>query len=421
MHTRREFGALSAAALALAGCTGSSSAADASTLTVSTWTANEPGIAQWWPELVEEFEARHSGVSVDLRQVAFADYVTQLTTQLIAGSAPEVIHVPTPTSTLPAWAEAELLRDAEGALARTDVPQQWPETQGVMAWNGTAYGALLVDYGYVLFYNEALLDQAGVGVPTSSEELVAAAEAVTAADGEALGFAIVDDNSDNFIREALVFVAGVGAPWILDGRWNLTDGQVVQAIDHWRVLGRDHSPKGTDIGQKREAFLSGNVAMMIEGPFYYATVHSSADADLLDVLKVAAPPFEHQPKDVSHGLSIPADIGQDKIPLAQSFLELAVSEEMMSRYAELVTSPVARPGAADSLRSQEETTPIAEASEVEEAIPLVDPDWQGLRGDYTTFSTLASEHLSQLLRSDVGTETVLAEFQQALIEGDLAP
>lgn len=421
MHTRREFGALSAATLALAGCTSGGSGNDASRLTVSTWTANEPGIAQWWPELVEAFEAQHSGVTVDLRQVAYADYVTQITTQLIAGSAPEVIHMPTPTSTLPAWAEAGLLRDAETLLARTDIPQQWPETQGVMAWNGTAYGALLVDYGYVLFYNEELLDQAGVGVPTTSEQLVNAAEAVTAANGDALGFAIADDNSDNFIREALVFVAGADAPWIRDGQWNFTDAQVIDAIDHWRVLGRDNSPKGTDVGQKRESFLTGNVAMMIEGPFYYATIQSSAEPGLKDVLKVATPPFGHQPKDVSHGLSIPADITGDKVPLAQRFIELAVSEELMSRYAELVTSPVARPGAADSLRARGSTTPIADASEAEDVVPLVDPEWQGLRGDYATFSSLASEYLSQLLRSDVDTETVLAEFQQALIEEGVAP
>lgn len=425
MFTRRELPAVavagSAAALGLAGCSGGNSAHDLSRLRVSTWTANEPGLSDWWPELVEAFEAQHDGVSIDLRQVAFADYITQITTQLIAGSAPEVIHVPTPTSTVPAWADAGLLRDMKEDLARTDVPGIWPAAQDVMGWEGTDYGALLVDYGYVLFYNESLLDEAGVGVPITPEELLSAAEAVTTGEGDALGFAITDDNSDNFIREALVFMAGMGAPWIREGRWNLGDTEVIQAVELWRDLGRNHSPKGTDVGQKREAFLAGNVAMMIEGPFYFATIQSSADPGMKDVLKVAAPPFAHQPQDVSHGLSIPADIAEEMAPLARSFVELAISETMMRRYSELVTSPVARPGAADGLRDDEATRPIAEASEPENGVPLVNPASQGLRGDYSTFSGLAAEHLSQLLRSDVSTSIVLTEFQQALTEEGVRP
>lgn len=428
MYTRRDFAAATAAssvvALALGACTGDAGKPGAGgpiELTVSTWTANEPGLADWWPELVEEFEARNQGVTVDVRQVAYADYVTQITTQLIAGSGPEVIHVPTPTSTLPAWADAGLLSEADSYLAQTDVLDQWPDTQDVMSWNGTNYGALLVDYGYVLFYNEELLEQAGVGVPSTPEELLEAAEAVTSMGGDALGFAVTDDNSANFIRDALVFVAGTGAPWIRDGAWNLTDPQVVQAFEYWRVLGSEYSPKGTDVGQKREAFLAGNVAMMIEGPFYYATIQSSAEPDMLEALKVTAPPFEHQPTDVSHGLVIPADIDVEVAEVAQDFIELAVSEQMMERYAQLVSSPVARPGAAESLRDDEATVPIADASEAENSTPLVDPELQGLRSAYTTFSELAAEHLSQLLRGGASTSSVLEEFEKALIAEGVTP
>src|SRR5690625_2635531 len=273
---------------------------DPITLTVSTWTANEPGLSDWWPALVEGFEETHDNITVEVQQIAFADYITQITTQLTASSAPEIIHVPLPTTTLPAWAEAGFLADLDGFLGETDILDVWPESQGVMAWDGINYGVLLVDYGYVLFYNEKLLSEAGVDVPTTPDELRDAAKAVTDMPGDAYGYAITDDNSPNFVRDALVFVTGMEAPWVKDESWNLTDPAVGEAFDLWRLLGSEYAPEGTDIAQKRESFLTGSAAMMIEGPFYYATVEDSADAELLESLHITENPFPTQPGDVSH-------------------------------------------------------------------------------------------------------------------------
>lgn len=423
MHPRKTLitaAIATASVVALTACSGGSGEGDGSVeLTVSTWTANEPGLEDWWPELIEEFEAANEGVTVELQQIAYADYDTQITTQLTAQSAPEVIHVPTPTTTLPAWAEAGFLADLDAFLGTTDILEEWPDSQGVMAWDGTNYGALLVDYGYTLFYNEALLEEAGQEVPTTAEELLTAAQAVTDLPGDELGFAITADSSPNFLRDALVFVTGMEAPWIQDGAWNLTDPAVVEAFDVWRTLGADLSPQGTDIGQKREAFLTGNVAMMIEGPFYYSTIASSADESLVDSLHLATAPFSTQPGDVSHGLSIPAGLDDETQAAAESFVEFAASEEMMTSYSELVTSPVARPGAAEGLREDPETAPVADAAE--DAVPIVSPELEGLRANYADFAGLAADHLQQLLQSDAPTEDVLAQFEQALTDAEITP
>ena len=67
------------------------------------------------------------------------------------------------------------------------------------------------------------------------------------------GFAITDDHSPNFVRDALEFVTGMGGEWGRDGRWNWTDPKVVAALDLWRKLARDYSPKGTDINANTQS------------------------------------------------------------------------------------------------------------------------------------------------------------------------
>lgn len=416
-----------AAAAAVALMTGCASAAepadgDPVTLRISTWTAEEPGLKDWWPEVISGFEAEHENVTVELQQIPFADYITTLTTQLTAGgrSAPEIIHIPRPTTTLPAWAEAGFLLDLDSFLDDTGVAAEWPSTQGVMAWDGVNYGLLLVDYGYVLYVNEQMLADAGITeIPRTPEEVVAAAKAVTETSSGKFGFATVQDSSPNLFRDALMWVVGTDAPWVEDGAWNLTDPAVVDAFDTWRTLSKDYAPVGTDLTQSREAFTTGNVAMMYEGPFFYSAARANAPADIVDSLRVAVPAFDVTPGDVSHGLSIQAGLGDAMTELAQEFLTYAASETSMVSYSELVLSPVTRPGASDGLRADPLTAPIADAQDSK--IPLIDPTLYGLRASYNQFTEIATVTLQQMLSGNLPTAQLLEELQANLDNAGITP
>lgn len=369
--------------------------------------------------LIAGFEAEHIGVTVRLREIAYADYQQQLTTQLMAGAAPDVVHVPTPTTTLPVWAEAGFLLDMDSFLAGTDMLDTWPATQKVMTWGGKNYGVLLVDYGYVLFYNEAILAKAGVAVPNTPEELLDAARQIAELGGDQMPFAITADNSANFIRDALVFTTGMGAHWVAGGKWAFTDPNVVKALDLWRTLGRDYSPQGTDIAQKREAFLTGNVAMMIEGPFYQATVKKTASAQLVDSLHIAKTPFATNPGDVSHGFSVPDGLDTQKQALALEFVKYATSMPMMEAYSSLVGSPVTHPGADHALLEDEETAVIATVAE--DMTLLIDPALEGLRSQYFDFTQIAGTSFHKLLMGTDETTAILEALQTELEKAGIKP
>ena len=195
----------------------------AQTLKLTTWTATSPGFQEWWPQVESSFEAAHPGVDIQIENIAFADYIRTLTTRFVAGSAPEIVHIPLPTINLPAWAEAGFLAPVDDRLAGTEYEADWPDAQEAIEWKGTSYGLLTVSYGFNFFYNERMFREAGVALPTTPDELRAAAEALTK-DGK-YGFAVTDDNTVNFMRDALEFVTGFGGEWAKDGSWNWTDRQ----------------------------------------------------------------------------------------------------------------------------------------------------------------------------------------------------
>lgn len=388
------------------------------TLTLSTWAHTEQ-TGVWFDEIIPAFEKANPGITIDIQQIAFADYISTVTTQSVAGAGPDIVHVPTPVSSLPAWADAGFLEPLDDFIKKTDVPEEWPASQAAMEWNDTTYGVLAVDYGYTLFYNEALLAEAGVDVPTTAEELVAAAKAVTDLPGDVFGYAITDDNTANFVRDALVFTAGMEAEWIKDGEWNFASDDVVDALDTWRELGTRYSPVGTNFAAKRESFLNGNSAMMIEGPFYYSTVQATADPSIVDSLKIAKAPFEVNPGDVSHGFSMAADLDENTRAAAEKFLEFVISDESLTQYSEIVASPTARAGSADALLEDPLTAPIVEAWE--NSTPIVDLTSKGVRSDYAKFADVVGAQLHVLLQGDSSTKDVLKELDKKLTDAGLEP
>lgn len=375
------------------------STASAKDVTVTTWTAEQPGISDWWKTLKKKFEADHPGVGLKVENIGFGDYVRTLTTRLIAGSPPTVVHVPLPILTLPAWADAGFLAPLDDEIKGTDIATSWSPNQAAMAWKGINYGVLTANYGYLFFVNEKMFKDAGIAIPKTPDDVLAAAKALTK-DGK-YGFALTNDNTVNFMRDALEIVTGVGGVWVKDGKWNFTDPKVVQGIDMWRDLALNYAPKGTDIGAKHQAFYDGNVAMMIENASIWAQVSTQAKPDLKPELHLVPMPFPVWPGDVSHGFSIPTGLSEEDSKLAWELIKTITSPDLMRAYVDLVHAPVARPNVDESLKATPDTTIIAEGAAKAEVI--IPNEYYGVRANYAEFSTELTNALRAILQ---GTPTV---------------
>ncbi len=409
----RQLGSLATAVALMAGVTASASAR---TLNLTTWTATSPGFQEWWPLVKKKFEAEYPGNELKIENIAFGDYVRTLTTRFVAGSPPQIVHVPLPTINLPAWADAGFLKKIDDRIAGTEYAKQWPAGQAAMQWKGATYGLLTVQYGFNFFYNAKMFRDAGIAVPRTKEDLIAAAKALTK-NGK-YGFALTDDNTVNFMRDALEFVTGLGGQWGKDGNWNWTEPKVVAAIELWREIALNYAPKGTDINAKRQAFYDGNVAMMIENPSVWPNVAAAAKRDILGDLHLGPMPFEYVPGDVSQGYSLPDTLDPEATKLAWQLIELIAAPELMKSYVELVKTPAARETANEALKATPDTTMIAEANQ--KAVPIIPNDYYGVRLRYADFSTAVTNALRSVLQGQP-VPAALQTLQQKLIAQGINP
>ena len=166
--------ATTAATLALAGCSGGSSSESGGqsdteglgsagdvTITYSNFISNG-GNEENLQTIVTAFEAENPGIKVKVLTTDYANYFTQLQTDLSAGTQADVFDVDTGTfANLQASGVLAEFQGVDSSLYRQSVLD-------VYDVGGVQYGLPTSFSDVVLFYNKALFDAAGVDYPTDS-------------------------------------------------------------------------------------------------------------------------------------------------------------------------------------------------------------------------------------------------------------
>ncbi|MEW8977966.1 MAG: sugar ABC transporter substrate-binding protein [Symbiobacterium sp.] len=372
------------------------------------WQAEEPGFAEFWKDLIAEFESTHENVTVKLTQIPFKNYVDTMTTRFAGNNPPDIVHLP--SRNFAQFAAQGWLASLDDLLKDTDIPQNWTALQQEMVWDGKTQGVLLMGYGMMLYYNEKLLQDCGFsGPPTTPDELIAAARACTKDD--VFGFGTVTTEHPNIYSDVSIFVIGVGSHWVKDGQYNFSDPAMIEGVNYWRELLK-YAPKGTTSEQKRQLFFDGKIAMMMDGPFVLAS-SDSAPESVRPHVKIAHVPFPHIAGSVSNSLHIPASLSEEKKALVWDFIQLAASPKYQALYAEYTKSPAPRKGAVtdETIQKIPEMELFAEATEL--AVPMT-PASKNIQQNYNEYSKIISAAMMKLMTTDADTASVLAELQAEL-------
>lgn len=413
MFKRSQMIVIVALIIALVGCTSSAkpksedAAPQQITLDFPSWQAEEPGFSDWWKGLIAEFTKQHPEAKINFTSVPFKNYTDTLLTRFAANEPPDIVHLP--SAALLQFASNDWLEPLDELFKDTDIPQKWTKLQQNMVLNGKTQGLLLLGYGFNLYYNEKLLTDAGVQVPTTPEELLAAAKALTK--NGIYGFGSTTVEMDNMFNEASSFIVGEGQSWVKDGQYNLTDPAVVKALDDYRALLK-LSPQGVSVEQKRQLFFDGKIAMIIDGPFIYGQAKSDKSA-VAPYVKVAPSPFKVSPGNISNNLSMAKNISPEKKKLVGEFIKLAASPEWQAKYAELTNSPVPRQGAISEqfMNSHPEMKVFNQVAE--NAVSII-PDSQNINANFNQFSKTVQSSMMELMITDRPTADVLASLQDKL-------
>lgn len=376
------------------------------------WQAGEGGFGDWFEELIAAYQEEHPDVTVNLYPIAFDGFVDQMVTRFAADDPPEVVHLP--TRNFAQFASQGWLEPLDERLAETDVLETWTPLQEELVWEDSQQGLLLLGYGYVLYYNEQLLSDAGLEVPETPEDFLAAAEQLT--DGDVFGFGAttVQEAGDNY-TEASMFLTGNGSFWTDDsGQFVADDPAVVESLQQLRDA-LAQAPPGISSDQRVELFRNGQIGMIFDGPFLLPEL-DEAPEDIRPSLQVARLPFESVPGGVSNSLHIPAGLEPATEDAVWDLIELASTPEWQERYAELVQVPPPREGAVtdEALAEVPELELFAQTTDEAVSVFPEDPE---LKAGFGEFSDAISQSVIRMISTEDPTEAIAADLQTELDDG----
>ena len=267
------FGAATSAAALLA------SAANA--VEIEYWQYFFDARVQAMEQLIENFQAANPDITVKMTHFPYADYRTKVAAAIPAGEGPDVVQLF--YGWLNDYVAAELIQPlpADAFPAATIDAEFFPMVQAMK--EGDAYWALPTAVrSLALFYNERLLEEAGVAPPTTLDEMVAAARAMTKVDGAGnitqVGItAGMTAQDHHWWREVLVRQFG-GEPYVDDYKtvaYNSDAG--VAALDFYVGMAEGDEPI-TAFGfmdEPQAAFKAGRAGMHIDGSFRIGSLNST--------------------------------------------------------------------------------------------------------------------------------------------------
>lgn len=373
------------------------------------------GFGVWWRAAAEAFAERNPGHSIKLVGAPFGDHHDQLTTRLVAGNPPDIAHIS--ARFMFGFAEAGLLEPLEGCLSETG----WQETdfiaaQEQMRIDGEVYAQLLLGYGWGLFYNAPMLEEAGIAVPTTPGEFVAAAKALTRdidSDGrtDQYGFPFVTNQSSQTYFALTYLLAGLGHGWTENGTLVARDDLREAVAMTGDLIAAGTTPTGLGSNDVRQLFWQGKAAMYIDGSWAPA-FKKDATEEVARNFRVAPLPFPDEAGGPSNVLAIPAALDEERKALACKFIQMVQSAEWQQAYGEMSGNPPALLGSlTDKARADWPEIPVFEASAARATRSYLPG---GLEGEYNKFSAIVSEGISALasgaLDVDEATDQIHGEL-----------
>jgi multiple sugar transport system substrate-binding protein len=290
--------------------------------------------------LIEQFEAANPDITVTHTHFPYADYRTKVAAAIPAGEGPDIVQLF--YGWLDDYVRAGLLRPlpADRFDPATIDAEYFPIVH-VMKRDGAYMALPTAVRSLALFYNEKLLDEAGVEVPTTLDELVTAAKAVAERDdgGNLLveGITVGMDAQDHhWWREVLVRQFG-GQPYSDDGTQVTYDDEAgADALQFYIDL--IQKEKVAQIGfmdEPQAAFKASRAGLHIDGSFRLGAL---ADARGLEWGVTELPEHDGVRSNFAsywvNGITSKAE--GEKLEAAYKFLDFITTDEAMQLWVDQV-------------------------------------------------------------------------------------
>ncbi len=250
-------------------CCGINAVAESNKTTVNLW--------YYWENLnhqasldkiIQGYNGSQDKVEVVASYIPFADFKKQLSIGAAADTLPDIVILDNPDHA--AYASMGIFADLTDRLANWDGLQYYFDgPMNSCKLDGRIYGIPFGSNDLCLFYNEDMLAAANVAVPTTWDELVAAAKALTTDKVYGIAMSCLQNEEGTFNYLPFQWSTGVDS-------YHINSEGGIKALTLYQTLSEDGSLPKEAInwtqGDVMNQFISGNLAMMINGTWQVPTM-----------------------------------------------------------------------------------------------------------------------------------------------------
>jgi multiple sugar transport system substrate-binding protein len=274
--------------------------------------------------VISDFNASQDQIEVSAQYVPFADFKKQLSIGATADVLPDLVIIDGPDHA--SYAALGIFADLTEKLADwADLAQYFEGPIDSCSLDGKLYGIPFGSNCLALYYNEDMLAAAGQAVPTTWDELKAVAAATTKDNVFGLAMSSVQNEEGTFNFMPWIWSTGATS-------FELNTDNGIRALTLFKDLIEAGSVPKEVInwtqGDVMNQFISGNLAMMVNGPWQVPTMREQAP-DLK--WNVALIPMDAQNASVLGGENF-AVIAGGQEDAALEFLKYATSADKVKSY-----------------------------------------------------------------------------------------
>ena len=220
---------------------------------------------QWWADFADKFNAEHENIEVVVDCVSWNDVYTVVNTRVANGEAPDLLNI----DVFADYQADGLLLPAKDWVSEETYAKFYPSFLEQSVVDGTVWAVPDLASARALYFNKDILEQAGVTVPATWEELKAACEAIKASNPDVYPWG-VDMTTDEGQACFAYYAWNNGGGFVDDeSNWALNSAENVEAVNYVVDLiksGLTNTDPTTETRYDlQEMFAAGKLAMMI-GP-----------------------------------------------------------------------------------------------------------------------------------------------------------
>lgn len=274
--------------------------------------------------IIEDYNSSQDAITVSASYIPFADFKKQLSIGVVSEELPDIVIIDNPDHA--AYAAMGIFADLTDKLADyADLEQYYDGPMNSLTIDGKIYGIPFGSNNLCLFYNEDMLKDAGCEVPKTWDELVDVAKKTTTDSVFGLGLSGLQNEEGTF--QFLPFLWSTGAT-----SYEMNSEGGIKALQLYKDL-VDTGAMSKEVinwtqGDAMNQFISGNLAMMINGPWQVPTMRAEApdlnwNVELIPMDKANASDL---------GGENFAIINNDNVDNSLDFLLFATSAEQVKSY-----------------------------------------------------------------------------------------